>query len=59
MFLDNLHLMSDWAPKLERKLEEAAERAHKVGPSTELAVPLGSTRHAFARMLSRAQRPHA
>lgn len=31
LFLDNLHLMSDWAPKLERKLEEAAERAHKVG----------------------------
>lgn len=31
VFLDNLHLMSEWAPKLERKLEEAAERAHQVG----------------------------
>lgn len=35
VFLDNLHLMSEWAPKLERKLEEAAEQAHKVelGPA--------------------------
>lgn len=28
MFLDNLHLMQGWIPKLERKLEIAAESAH-------------------------------
>lgn len=28
MFLDNLHLMQGWIPKLERKLEVAAESAH-------------------------------
>lgn len=28
MFLDNLHLMQGWIPRLERKLEIAAESAH-------------------------------
>ena len=28
MFLDNVHLMQGWIPKLERKLEVAAEAAH-------------------------------
>ena len=29
VFLDNLHLMSGWVPTLERKLEAAAEGAHR------------------------------
>ena len=28
-FLDNVHLMQGWIPSLERKLEIAAESAHK------------------------------
>lgn len=28
MFLDNVHLMQGWIPRLERKLEVAAESAH-------------------------------
>lgn len=28
VFLDNVHLMQAWLPKLERKLEIAAESAH-------------------------------
>jgi len=28
VFLDNLHLMQGWIPRLERKLEIAAESAH-------------------------------
>merc|ERR1719502_334336 len=30
VYLDNVHLMSKWLPKLERKLEEVAESGHKV-----------------------------
>ena len=29
VFLDNVHLMQGWIPSLERKLEIAAESAHK------------------------------
>jgi dynein heavy chain len=28
VFLDNVHLMQGWIPRLERKLEVAAESAH-------------------------------
>jgi dynein heavy chain len=28
VFLDNLHLMQAWIPRLERKLETASESAH-------------------------------
>lgn len=28
VFLDNVHLMQGWIPRLERKLEQAAEQAH-------------------------------
>lgn len=28
VFLDNVHLMQGWIPRLERKLEIAAESAH-------------------------------
>ena len=29
VFLDNVHLMQGWVPRLERKLEIAAEHAHE------------------------------
>lgn len=45
MFLDNVHLMQGWIPRLERKLEHAAENAHKDFRCFFSAEPINGAPH--------------
>lgn len=42
LFLDNLHLMAPWIPRLERKLEAAGEGAHPVRGPWACRLPVGA-----------------
>eukprot|EP00878_Enallax_costatus_P012531 GHUV01013087.1.p1 GENE.GHUV01013087.1~~GHUV01013087.1.p1 ORF type:complete len:2750 (+),score=1040.15 GHUV01013087.1:633-8882(+) len=46
VFLDNVHLMQGWIPRLERKLEYAAENAHKDFRCFFSAEPINGAPHA-------------
>jgi len=46
VFLDNLHLMQDWVPVFERKLEVAAESAHPDFRCFFSAEPINGAPHA-------------
>jgi dynein heavy chain len=46
VFLDNTHLMSGWIPTLERKLEAAAEGAHRDFRCFFSAEPIAGAPHA-------------
>ena len=46
VFLDNVHLMQDWIPVLERKLEVAAESAHADFRCFFSAEPINGAPHA-------------
>ena len=45
VFLDNVHLMQGWIPRLERKLEYAAENAHKDFRCFFSAEPINGAPH--------------
>lgn len=46
VFLDNVHLMQGWIPRLERKLELAAESAHPDFRCLFSAEPINGAPHA-------------
>lgn len=46
VFLDNVHLMQGWIPRLERKLEIAAETAHPDFRCFFSAEPINGAPHA-------------
>lgn len=45
VFLDNVHLMQGWIPRLENKLEYAAENAHKDFRCFFSAEPINGAPH--------------